>query len=76
MKCGMTETTLSPTETAAKHVQKYTRNQPYASRVLVNTKLTGAESEKETIHVELELEDGMSYLPGDAVGIIPTNREA
>ncbi len=76
MKCGMTETTLSPTETAAKHVQKYTRNQPYASRVLVNTRLTGAESEKDTIHVELELEDGMSYLPGDAVGIIPTNREA
>lgn len=72
----MTETTLTTTETApAKHTQKYTRNQPYQSKVLVNTKLTGPESEKETIHIELELEEGMSYLPGDAVGVIPTNRE-
>jgi sulfite reductase (NADPH) flavoprotein alpha-component len=55
---------------------KYTRNQPYHAKVLVNERLTGPESEKETIHVELEMEDGMSYTPGDAVGIIPTNREA
>ena len=54
---------------------KYTRNNPYHARVLVNEKLTGPESEKETIHVELELEAGMHYTPGDAVGIIPTNRE-
>src|ERR1700678_338068 len=27
-----------------------------------------------TRHVELELEDGMTYTPGDAVGIIPENR--
>lgn len=53
---------------------KYTRNNPYHARVLVNEKLTGPESEKETIHVELELEAGMTYTPGDAVGIIPTNR--
>jgi len=57
------------------HAQKYTRNQPYLSSVLINTRLTGPESEKETIHVELELEEGMTYLPGDAVGIIPTNRD-
>ena len=55
--------------------QKYTRNQPYSSQVTVNSRLTGPESEKETIHVELELEEGMTYLPGDAVGIIPTNRD-
>ena len=55
--------------------QKYTRNSPYLSQVLVNTRLTGPESEKDTIHVELELEEGMSYVPGDAVGIIPTNRD-
>lgn len=58
-----------------KHEAKYTRNQPYLSRVLVNERLTGAESEKETIHIELELEEGMTYTPGDAVGIVPTNRE-
>src|SRR5579875_1125609 len=55
---------------------RYTRNQPYISRVLVNDRLTGPESEKETIHIELELEPGMTYTPGDAVGIIPTNRES
>ncbi len=57
------------------HATKYTRNQPYLSRVLVNDRLTGPESEKETIHIELALEEGMQYTPGDAVGIIPTNRE-
>ncbi len=73
----MTETlTETPTAPAGGHATKYTRNQPYLSRVLVNRRLTGPESEKETIHIELELEPGMSYTPGDAVGIIPTNREA
>jgi sulfite reductase (NADPH) flavoprotein alpha-component len=71
----MTETTTAPTEAPAKHAPKYTRNAPYQSAVQVNEKLTGPESEKETIHIELGLEDGMTYLPGDAVGIIPTNRE-
>ena len=58
------------------HATKYTRNQPYQSRVLVNSRLTGPESEKETIHIELAVEEGMTYTPGDAVGIIPTNRES
>ncbi|MDE1163105.1 MAG: oxidoreductase [Acidobacteriaceae bacterium] len=69
---------MSETATAApaKAHSKYTRNQPYQSRVLINDRLTGPESEKETIHIELELEEGMTYTPGDAVGIVPTNREA
>ena len=58
------------------HATKYTRNQPYLSRVITNARMTGPESEKETIHIELEIEDGMTYTPGDAVGIVPTNREA
>ena len=73
----MPETTIEATEALTKpHVSKYTRNQPYISRVLTNQRLTGPESEKETIHIELELEEGMTYTPGDAVGIIPTNRES
>ena len=73
----MTEqTSTAVAEPPAKpHATKYTRNQPYLSRVITNARLTGPESEKETIHIELELEEGMSYTPGDAVGIIPTNRE-
>lgn len=65
----MSEETIEPG-----HAPKYTRNQPYQAEVLVNELLTGAGSEKETRHVELSLEDGMTYLPGDAVGIIPKNR--
>ena len=58
------------------HAPKYTRNQPFQSKVLVNELLTGAGSEKETRHVELSIEEGMTYFPGDAVGIIPENRPA
>jgi sulfite reductase (NADPH) flavoprotein alpha-component len=54
--------------------QKYTRNNPYQSRMLVNVLMTAADSEKETRHIELELESGMEYTPGDAVGILPENR--
>ncbi len=61
---------------AKPHATKYTRNQPYISRVITNDRLTGPESEKETIHIELDIEPGMTYTPGDAVGIIPTNRES
>ena len=65
----------TPGTSAKPHATKYTRNQPYLSRVLTNDRLTGPESEKETIHIELAIEEGMTYTPGDAVGILPTNRE-
>jgi sulfite reductase (NADPH) flavoprotein alpha-component len=58
------------------HSVKYTRNNPYQSTVQVNKLLTGAGSEKETRHIDLSLEEGMEYTPGDAVGIIPENRES
>ncbi len=56
------------------HAQKYTRNHPFHATVLENYLLTGAGSEKETRHVELSMDEGMTYLPGDAVGILPENR--
>lgn len=61
-------------KSAASHAQKYTRNNPYLSYVRVNYLLTGEGSEKETRHVELTLDESMTYTPGDAVGIIPENR--
>jgi sulfite reductase (NADPH) flavoprotein alpha-component len=70
------ETSVTETATSkAGHTSKYTRNQPYQSMVQVNDRLTGPESEKETIHIEMELEEGMVYTPGDALGVIPTNRD-
>ena len=59
---------------AAGLVSKYTRNNPFLSTVRVNELQTGAGSEKETRHIELTLDEGMTYTPGDAVGINPENR--
>ncbi|HWW22876.1 MAG TPA: hypothetical protein VNY78_03185 [Edaphobacter sp.] len=70
----MSEVIEQEAKTAINHAQKYTRNNPYLSYVRVNYLLTGEGSEKETRHVELTLEEGMTYTPGDAVGIIPENR--
>ncbi|SFS11271.1 sulfite reductase (NADPH) flavoprotein alpha-component [Granulicella pectinivorans] len=55
---------------------KYTRNNPFLSEITVNRLLTAEGSEKETRHIELTLDEGMEYVPGDAVGILPTNRDA
>jgi sulfite reductase (NADPH) flavoprotein alpha-component len=70
----MSEVIEQEAKSAASHAQKYTRNNPYMSYVRVNYLLTGEGSEKETRHVELTLDEGMTYTPGDAVGIIPENR--
>src|ERR1700712_2818693 len=67
------EATPATAAVPAAHASKYTRNNPYQSKVLVNELLTAEGSEKETRHVELSLEDGMTYTPGDAVGILPEN---
>lgn len=72
----MSETLEATTTAASGHAAKYTRNNPYHSEVRVNELLTAAGSEKETRHVELALEEGMTYTPGDAVGILPENRRA
>jgi sulfite reductase (NADPH) flavoprotein alpha-component len=70
----MTEVEEQATKGAG-HTSKYTRNNPFISTVKVNDLLTGPGSEKETRHVELTLDEGMTYTPGDAVGILPENRE-
>ena len=69
----MSETLEAPAQSAV-HAPKYTRNNPYHSLVRVNELLTAEGSEKETRHIELALEEGMTYTPGDAVGILPENR--
>jgi sulfite reductase (NADPH) flavoprotein alpha-component len=56
------------------HSPKYTRNHPFLSTVRVNELQTAEGSEKETRHIELTLDEGMTYTPGDAVGINPENR--
>ncbi|MGA7156089.1 MAG: oxidoreductase [Acidobacteriaceae bacterium] len=71
----MSETTLAaPVETAS-DAPVYSKSNPYPATVLVNDLLTGPTSEKETIHIEMELAEGMTYVPGDALGVVPTYRE-
>ena len=53
---------------------KYTRNNPFLSTVRVNELQSAEGSEKETRHIELTLDRGMTYTPGDSAGIIPENR--
>jgi sulfite reductase (NADPH) flavoprotein alpha-component len=71
----MTETATQDSLNTPAHSSKYTRNNPYFSTVTYNELLTAPESEKETRHIELSIEEGMTYTPGDAVGIAPENRE-
>ena len=70
----MSETLEETASAAGGHAAKYTRNNPYQSAMRENYLLTAPGSEKETRHIELALEEGMTYVPGDAVGILPDNR--
>jgi sulfite reductase (NADPH) flavoprotein alpha-component len=70
----MTEVLEQEAKGTPAHSTKYTRNNPFFSTVTVNELLTAEGSEKETRHIELTLDEGMTYTPGDAVGIIPENR--
>lgn len=52
----------------------YSRTNPYQAAVLRNVNLNGPGSNKETRHIELSLKgSGLSYKPGDILGIIPEN---
>jgi sulfite reductase (NADPH) flavoprotein alpha-component len=52
----------------------YSRTNPFPAKILNNVNLNGAGSIKETRHIEFSLEgSGLSYNPGDALGILPSN---
>ncbi|MBZ5875863.1 assimilatory sulfite reductase (NADPH) flavoprotein subunit [Chromohalobacter israelensis] len=52
----------------------YSRSHPFQAEVLEVQPLNTEDSDKQTLHVELSLEEsGLEYLPGDAVGIVPQN---
>ncbi len=52
----------------------YSRTNPFPARMLVNRRLSGPESEKDTRHFELDLTGwGLSFEVGDSVGVYPTN---
>lgn len=52
----------------------HSRKDPFYAPVLENLPITGQGSSKDVRHVVLSLEDsGLTYQPGDALGIWPTN---
>ncbi|MCM3693436.1 sulfite reductase subunit alpha [Neobacillus niacini] len=52
----------------------FSRTNPFQAKVLKNINLNGSGSTKETRHIELSLKgSGLSYNPGDALGIVPSN---
>ncbi|MGH8173061.1 MAG: assimilatory sulfite reductase (NADPH) flavoprotein subunit [Rhodanobacteraceae bacterium] len=59
----------APVATPAWH-----RGRPFAAPVLANQRISARDSSKDVRHIELSLEgSGLTYEPGDALGIWPTN---
>jgi sulfite reductase (NADPH) flavoprotein alpha-component len=68
---GTAPASLTPPEERA---AGYSRKNPFPARLLVNRRLTGEDSEKDTRHYEICLKgSGLTYEVGDALGIMPEN---
>ena len=62
------------TATVTAPVSDYSKKNPFPAPLLERINLNGRGSSKETIHMELLLEgSGLSYQPGDALGVMPSN---
>src|SRR5262249_29147229 len=62
------------TATAAAAPPRYTRANPFPAKLLVNRRLSGPESEKDTRHFELDLTGwGLSFEVGDSLAVYPSN---
>jgi sulfite reductase (NADPH) flavoprotein alpha-component len=60
---------LAPVE-----VSSFDKRNPFSARIIDNVVLTGRGSSKEVRHIELSLEgSGLTFEPGDALGIMPSN---
>lgn len=69
--------TNSTAVTTAATESVYTRNNPFQAELIESINLSGRGSGRETRHLEISLEgSGISYEPGDAVGIVPNNDPA
>jgi sulfite reductase (NADPH) flavoprotein alpha-component len=56
---------------------EFSKKNPYMATVLEKVKITGRDSDKEVYHLELSLEgSGITYEPGDSVGIFTKNPES
>lgn len=67
---------VTPLRTA-RSTPSWHREQPFASSLLLNQRITGRGSNRDVRHLELSLDgSGLRYAPGDALGIWPTQSPA
>jgi sulfite reductase (NADPH) flavoprotein alpha-component len=65
---------LEDTKNVKSEKLPFSRTNPFQAKVLKSINLNRGGSSKETRHIELSLEgSGLSYVPGDALGVIPSN---
>ncbi|MBZ9613096.1 assimilatory sulfite reductase (NADPH) flavoprotein subunit [Rheinheimera maricola] len=58
-------------------VSQYSKQKPFAAELYTKQKITGRDSTKDVRHIEISLADsGLSYQPGDALGIYFLNDPA
>ncbi|SDO58068.1 sulfite reductase (NADPH) flavoprotein alpha-component [Alkalicoccus daliensis] len=77
LEASLTAPAETPRETAPsadKATPKHSKKNPFHAEILENINLNGRGSNKETRHLELDLEgSNLTYEPGDSLGIIPQN---
>ena len=74
---GASATTAKPAPSPQAQAPVFDKRNPFPAPIIENIVLTGRGSSKETRHVELSLEDsGLTYEPGDALGLMPSNHPA
>ncbi len=62
------------TAVASTVTPRYTRANPFPARMLVNRRLSGPESEKDTRHFEIDLTGwGLNFEVGDSLAVYPSN---
>ncbi len=55
-------------------ISKWNKANPFLAEIITNQKITGRDSDQDVRHIEISLEDsGLSYQPGDALGIKAKN---
>jgi sulfite reductase (NADPH) flavoprotein alpha-component len=68
----MPEVTAAPKPTTP--AVPWTRQNPFPGKLVVNRRMSGPESEKDTRHFEIDLKGwGLSFEPGDSLAVYPTN---
>src|SRR5439155_8155514 len=68
------DATATAPATATAAAPRYTRANPFPARLVVNRRLSGPESAKDTRHFELDLRGwGLSFEVGDSLAVYATN---